>query len=75
MHISQAGHCRHSTSKRAISTVNGSGQPIYFPWIRYQDTLRTVQSYLVSAQFLAAYLGEEAPRSLLVASLGFANSP
>jgi hypothetical protein len=24
-----------------------SGQPIYFPWIPYQDTLRTFQSYLV----------------------------
>jgi len=24
-----------------------SGQPVYFPWIRYQDTIRTFQSYLV----------------------------
>ncbi len=27
--------------------ARGSGQPIYFPWIPYQDTLRTFQSYLV----------------------------
>ena len=27
--------------------IHGSGQPIYFPWIPYQDTLRTFQSYLV----------------------------
>ena len=27
--------------------AHGSGQPIYFPWIPYQDTLRTFQSYLV----------------------------
>jgi hypothetical protein len=27
--------------------ARASGQPIYFPWIPYQDTLRTFQSYLV----------------------------
>jgi hypothetical protein len=27
--------------------ADASGQPIYFPWIPYQDTLRTFQSYLV----------------------------
>jgi len=27
--------------------VSANGQPIYFPWIPYQDTLRTFQSYLV----------------------------
>lgn len=27
--------------------AGASGQPIYFPWIPYQDTLRTSQSYLV----------------------------
>ena len=27
--------------------ARGSGQPIYFPWIPYQETLRTFQSYLV----------------------------
>ena len=27
--------------------ARASGQPIYFPWIRYRDTLRTFQSYLV----------------------------
>jgi Domain of unknown function (DUF3883) len=32
---------RHRLQARA------SGQPIYFPWIPYQDTLRTFQSYLV----------------------------
>jgi hypothetical protein len=32
---------RHRLQARA------SGQPIYFPWIPYQDTLRTFKSYLV----------------------------
>jgi hypothetical protein len=27
--------------------ARANGQPIYFPWIPYQDTLRTFQSYLV----------------------------
>src|ERR1017187_698213 len=27
--------------------VRAGGQPIYFPWIPYRDTLRTFQSYLV----------------------------
>jgi hypothetical protein len=27
--------------------ARADGQPIYFPWIPYQDTLRTFQSYLV----------------------------
>ena len=27
--------------------ARAGGQPIYFPWIPYQDTLRTFQSYLV----------------------------
>jgi hypothetical protein len=27
--------------------ARASGQPIYFPWIPYRDTLRTFQSYLV----------------------------
>lgn len=27
--------------------ADAGGQPIYFPWIPYQDTLRTFQSYLV----------------------------
>ena len=27
--------------------VRASGRPIYFPWIPYQETLRTFQSYLV----------------------------
>ena len=27
--------------------ARASGEPIYFPWIPYQDTLRTFQSYLV----------------------------
>jgi Domain of unknown function (DUF3883) len=27
--------------------ARASGQPVYFPWIPYQDTLRTFQSYLV----------------------------
>ena len=27
--------------------VRASGQPIYFPWISYQDTVRTFQSYMV----------------------------
>ena len=27
--------------------ARASGRPIYFPWIPYQDTLRTFQSYLV----------------------------
>jgi hypothetical protein len=27
--------------------ARASGQPIYFPWIPYQETLRTFQSYLV----------------------------
>ena len=34
------------TLRRRIQT-SASGQPIYFPWIPYQDTLRTFQSYLV----------------------------
>jgi hypothetical protein len=39
--------------KDALLTLRGqieraaSGQPIYFPWIPYQDTIRTFQSYLV----------------------------
>jgi hypothetical protein len=32
---------------RARIQASASGQPIYFPWIPYQDTLRTFQSYLV----------------------------
>ena len=32
--------------RRQIQASAG-GQPIYFPWIPYQDTLRTFQSYLV----------------------------
>ena len=27
--------------------ASANGQPIYFPWIQYRDTLRTFQSYLV----------------------------
>lgn len=32
---------------RARLQAAANGQPIYFPWIPYQDTLRTFQSYLV----------------------------
>jgi hypothetical protein len=32
---------------RARIKAAANGQPIYFPWIPYQDTLRTFQSYLV----------------------------
>ncbi len=32
---------------RARIQAGANGQPIYFPWIPYQDTLRTFQSYLV----------------------------
>jgi hypothetical protein len=32
---------------RARIQARASGQPIFFPWIPYQDTLRTFQSYLV----------------------------
>jgi uncharacterized protein DUF3883 len=34
-------------SLRRRIQAQASGQPIYFPWIPYQDTLRTFQSYLV----------------------------
>lgn len=32
---------------RARLQAGASGEPIYFPWIPYQNTLRTFQSYLV----------------------------
>lgn len=32
---------------RARMQADANGQPIYFPWIPYRDTLRTFQSYLV----------------------------
>jgi hypothetical protein len=41
------------THKGALLTIRSRieaaahGQPIYFPWIPYQDTIRTFQSYLV----------------------------
>ena len=41
---------RHTEALLALRRriqAGASGQPIYFPWIPYQDTLRTFQSYLV----------------------------
>ena len=37
-------HCWRSARG---SKASAGAQPIYFPWIPYQDTLRTFQSYLV----------------------------
>jgi hypothetical protein len=34
-------------SIRSRILASSNGRPIYFPWIPYQDTLRTFQSYLV----------------------------
>jgi hypothetical protein len=36
--------------------ASAGGQPIYFPWIPYQDTLRTFQSYLVKMPQVAISL-------------------
>jgi hypothetical protein len=36
--------------------AGASGQPIYFPWIPYQDTVRTFQSYLVKMPREAIHL-------------------
>jgi hypothetical protein len=39
-------HYLNSRGRQRIQ-ARASGQPIYFPWIPHQDTLRTFQSYLV----------------------------
>jgi hypothetical protein len=49
-----------------------SGQPIYFPWIPYQDTLRTFQSYLVKVPQEAISLF---PRLRAMVDQGTAQSP
>lgn len=41
---------------RARIQATAMGQPIYFPWIPYQDTLRTFQSYLVKMPWEAISL-------------------
>jgi len=39
--------------------ARANGQPIYFPWIPYRDTLRTFQSYLVKMPLQAVSLFPE----------------
>jgi hypothetical protein len=41
------GHRDEMLALRQRMQDQAAGQPIYFPWIPYRDTLRTFQSYLV----------------------------
>jgi hypothetical protein len=41
------GHRDELLALRQRMQDQAAGQPIYFPWIPYRDTLRTFQSYLV----------------------------
>src|ERR1700722_8622794 len=41
------GHRDELLALRERMQDQAAGQPVYFPWIPYRDTLRTFQSYLV----------------------------
>ena len=64
---------------RARIQADANGRPIYFPWIPYQDTLRTFQSYLVkmpqAAISLFPQLGAAIERAAALSSSLDAASP